>query len=154
MTPRRIVSLVPSLTEALFALGLGDRVVGVRTGDKGIDRNDNRRANFEPGIDLLAKVTVFGEGARGSLVREIEGKLGLYEDSMPPVYETGIKEVLQLPEENYFTTSEGNDIHLMGYPLGMGTPGGGFIYEMKESKIAINADKAQLSKPEIERMVN
>jgi electron-transferring-flavoprotein dehydrogenase len=123
-------------TKVLFDAD-GKTVTGVRTGDKGFDKEGQPKSNFEPGIDLMAKVTVFGEGARGSLVREIEGKLGLYVDGMPPVYETGIKEVIQLPEDNYFTTSEGNDIHVLGYPLGLNTPGGGFIYEMKANKIAI-----------------
>jgi electron-transferring-flavoprotein dehydrogenase len=115
----------------------GRRIAGVRTGDKGFDRDGKPKANFEPGIDLLAKVTVFGEGARGSLMKDISRKLGLSSGKMPQVYETGIREVIQLPEDNYFKTSRGNDIHSMGYPLGFDTPGGGFIYEMKENRIAI-----------------
>jgi electron-transferring-flavoprotein dehydrogenase len=123
--------------EVLFAED-GRTIIGVRTGDKGLDKDGSPKGNFEPGIDLLAKVTVFAEGARGSLVKSIAGKLGLYAGKQPEVYETGIKEVIQLPEgDTYFATSKGNDIHLMGYPLGLGTPGGGFIYEMKENRISI-----------------
>lgn len=115
----------------------GKTIIGVRTGDKGLDKDGSQKANFEPGIDLLAKVTVFGEGARGSLTKEIDKKLGISSDKMPQVYETGIKEVIQLPEDNYFVTSKGNDIHFLGYPLGINTPGGGFIYEMKDNKVSI-----------------
>ena len=116
----------------------GRTIIGVRTGDKGLDKDGSPKGNFEPGIDLLAKVTVFAEGARGSLVKSIAGKLGLYESKLPEVYETGIKEVIQLPEgDTYFSASKGNDIHMMGYPLGMGTPGGGFIYEMKDNRVSI-----------------
>ncbi len=115
----------------------GRRVTGVRTGDQGLDKNGTPKGNFEPGIDLHARVTVFGEGARGSLMKSITEKLGLAAGKMPQVYETGIKEVIQLPEGHYFTTSDGNDIHTFGYPLGMKTPGGGFIYEMQANRVAI-----------------
>lgn len=123
--------------EVLYAED-GRTIAGVRTGDKGLDKDGSPKANFEPGIDLLAKVTVFAEGARGSLVKSMAGKLGLYEGKQPEVYETGIKEVIQLPEgATYFSASKGNDIHMMGYPLGLGTPGGGFIYEMSENRLSI-----------------
>lgn len=112
-------------------------IIGVRTGDKGIGEDGSPKGNFEPGIDLMAKVTVFGEGARGSLVKDIDKKLDIFSGKMPQVFETGIKEVIQLPESNYFTTSKGNDIHTLGYPLGLDTPGGGFIYEMKGNRITI-----------------
>ncbi len=112
-------------------------ICGVRTGDKGIDKDGRPKSNFEPGIDLLAKVTVFGEGARGSLMQDVSKKLDLFGAKMPQVFETGIKEVIQLPEDNYFKHSQGNDIHTLGYPLGLNTHGGGFIYEMKDNKAAI-----------------
>ena len=112
-------------------------ITGVRTGDKGLDKDGRPKSNFEPGIDLMAKVTVFGEGARGSMTQELLQKLNLLPDKMPQVYESGIKEVIQLPENNYFTSSRGNDIHIFGYPLGLDTPGGGFIYEIKDNMVAI-----------------
>jgi electron-transferring-flavoprotein dehydrogenase len=116
----------------------GRTVIGVRTGDKGLDKDGSAKSNFEPGIDLLAKVTVFAEGARGSLVKSMAAALGLYDGKQPDVYETGIKEVIQLPEgPTYFDSSKGNDIHMMGYPLGLGTPGGGFIYEMGNRRLSI-----------------
>lgn len=113
-------------------------IIGVRTGDKGLGPDGQPKSNFEPGIDLKAKVTVFGEGARGSLFKEIDKKLNIMEGKMPQVFETGIEEVIELPEAtNYFKTSRGNDIHLMGYPIGLYTPGGAFIYEMKDNRITI-----------------
>jgi electron-transferring-flavoprotein dehydrogenase len=132
------VNIFPGFSgsQVLYADG-GRRVTGVRTGDQGLDKNGTPKGNFEPGIDLHARVTVFGEGARGSLMKSITEKLGLAAGKMPQVYETGIKEVIQLPEGHYFTTSDGNDIHTFGYPLGMKTPGGGFIYEMSDNRVAI-----------------
>ena len=112
-------------------------IIGVRTGDQGLDKDGQPKSNFEPGIDLMAKVTVFGEGARGSLTKSIEQKLDLFPGKMPQVFESGIKEVIQLPENNYFNSSDANDIHILGFPLGLNIPGGGFIYEMKDNKAAI-----------------
>ena len=123
--------------EVLFAED-GRTIIGVRTGDKGLDKDGSPKGNFEPGIDLLAKVTLLAEGARGSLVKSIAHRLDLYAGQQPEVYETGIKEVIQLPDgDTYFATSKGNDIHMMGYPLGLGTPGGGFIYEMGNNRVSI-----------------
>ncbi len=116
----------------------GRTIIGVRTGDKGLGKEGEQKSNFEPGIDLLAKVTVFAEGARGSLVKSMAEKFGLYSGKIPAVYETGIKEVIQLPDgSTFFSGKAFNDVHLMGYPLGLKTPGGGFIYEMAENRISI-----------------
>ncbi len=115
----------------------GKTITGVRTDDKGIGKDGEPKGNFEPGYDIMAKVTVFGEGARGSLSGAVAEKLGIFSGRMNQVFEIGIKEVIQLPEENYFSRSRGNDIHVMGYPLGFDTPGGGFIYEMKGNRAAI-----------------
>jgi electron-transferring-flavoprotein dehydrogenase len=112
-------------------------IVGVRTGDKGLDKDGNPKDNFEPGIDILSKATVFGEGARGSLMKQIAEKLDIFSEKMPQVFETGIEEVIQLPEDHYFKTSKGNDIHLLGYPLELDTPGGGFIYEMNDNQVTL-----------------
>jgi electron-transferring-flavoprotein dehydrogenase len=133
------VNLFPGFAgkEVLYAED-GSTVIGVRTGDKGLEKDGSPKGNFEPGIDLLAKVTVFAEGARGSLVKSVAAKLDLYAGKQPEVYETGIKEVIQLPTgETYFTHSKGNDLHMMGYPMGLGTPGGGFVYEMAENRLSI-----------------
>jgi electron-transferring-flavoprotein dehydrogenase len=123
-------------TEVLYDAG-GRRVIGVRTGDKGLAHDGQPKATFEAGIDILAKVTVFAEGARGSLTESVARKLDLYAGKLPAVFETGIKEVIQLPEENAFTGQAFNDMHFMGYPLPLSTPGGGFLYEMRDLKVAI-----------------
>lgn len=112
-------------------------ITGVRAGDKGLGKDGSPKSNFEPGIDLMAKVTVFAEGARGSLMKDIAPKMDVFAGKMPQVFETGIKEVIQLPEDNYFTFSKNNDIHTLGYPLGLNTPGGGFIYEMKDNRATL-----------------
>ena len=113
------------------------RLLGVQTGEKGLDINGNRKGAFEPAIDLLAKVTVFGEGARGSLVKELDREMGVSTNSMPQVYETGIKEVIALSDNSGFKAFKGRSLHMLGYPLGLGTPGGGFVYEMKDNRVAL-----------------
>ena len=115
----------------------GKKVMGVRTDDKGLDKEGKPKGNFEPGIDIMAKVTVFGEGARGSLMKELSEKIPIFQGKMPQVFETGIKEVIELSDNNYFADSRGNDIHTLGYPLGLDTAGGGFIYEMKDNRVTL-----------------
>ncbi len=112
-------------------------VVGVRTGDKGLGPDGQPKGNFEPGIDLRAKVTVLGEGARGSLTKQLEHRLNLQDGRLPQVYETGIKEVIELPDNNSLASGPANVMHLMGYPLGIDRCGGGFIYALAANRIAI-----------------
>jgi electron-transferring-flavoprotein dehydrogenase len=123
-------------TEVLYEPD-SDRVIGIRTGDKGIDKDGNQRPNFEPGVDLMAKVTVFGEGPQGSLLREIGKKLGIFADKMPQVFETAIKEVIEIPESNAFNSSATTVVHSFGYPLGLTTKGGGFLYKMKNNRVSL-----------------
>ena len=66
----------------------GSKVIGVKTGDKGIDKHGQRKANFEPGIKIKAKVTVLGEGVRGSLTKALVLKLGLDKAKRPSTYAT------------------------------------------------------------------
>jgi electron-transferring-flavoprotein dehydrogenase len=117
-------------TEILYD---GDRVIGVRTGDKGIDPDGNKKSNFEPGIDLHAKVTVFGEGTRGSLAKELIKKLNLADGKNPQTYVAGVKEVWEVPEGRF---EPGRVVHTMGYPL-KNTYGGGFIYGMKDNMVSV-----------------
>ncbi|MBI3089335.1 MAG: electron transfer flavoprotein-ubiquinone oxidoreductase [Candidatus Tectomicrobia bacterium] len=112
----------------------GERVVGVRTGDKGIDAQGRRRSNFEPGIDLKAKVTVFGEGARGSLTKELVKRLALDSGSSPQLYATGVKEVWEVPAAR---TKPGRVLHTLGYPLQRETFGGGFLYTMAQNLVSV-----------------
>jgi electron-transferring-flavoprotein dehydrogenase len=105
----------------------GDRVIGVRTGDKGVDHNGNPKSNYEPGADLMAKIVVLGEGPRGTLAKQAIPRLGLDDGRQPMVYAAGVKELWQLPDDRY---KAGSVIHTLGYPLPRETFGGGFIYGM------------------------
>lgn len=115
----------------------GRRVTGVRTGDKGVNKDGKPKSNFEPGVDLLAKVTVFGEGPKGSLIREVGKKLGIFAGRMPQVFETAIKEVVEIPASSSFLSSPFTVLHTFGYPLGLNTKGGGFLYRMKANRVSL-----------------
>ena len=112
----------------------GDRVIGVRTGDKGINREGEEKSNYTPGADILAKVTVLGEGARGSLTKKLVEKLGLDKDRNPQVYAAGVKEVWELPKGR---VKPGFVMHTLGYPLPADTFGGGFVYGMQNDLLDI-----------------
>jgi electron-transferring-flavoprotein dehydrogenase len=123
------VNIFPAFPGAEMLYDEQDRVVGVRTGDKGIDREGRRKANFEPGVDLRAKVTVLGEGPRGSLTKQLAARLNLNDGRAPQVYSLGVKELWELPDDRY---PAGRVTHTLGYPSDSRTYGGGWIYGLKD----------------------
>ncbi len=112
----------------------GGRVVGVRVGDKGIDKLGQPKPNYEPGVDVRAKITILAEGPRGTLTKQLAGMFNLYEGRLPQVYSLGVKELWQLPDDRF---PPGTVIHTTGWPLDVDTFGGGFIYGMKDRIIDI-----------------
>jgi len=122
------VNIFPEFPGAEMLFGENDRVVGVRTGDKGIDKEGKQKSNYEPGVDLLAKVTVLGEGVRGSLTKKLVQRLGLDEGREPQVYSLGVKELWELPDGRY---PAGRVTHTLGFPSDQWTYGGGWIYGMQ-----------------------
>ncbi len=111
-----------------------NRVIGVRTGDKGLDHNRQPKANYEPGADILAKVVVLGEGPRGTLAKQAAARLDLEAGREPQAYAAGVKELWQLPDDRF---KAGAVIHTLGYPLPPETFGGGFIYGMRDNVLDI-----------------
>ena len=112
----------------------GNTVTGVRTGDKGIDQSGNPRGNFEPGIDIRAKITILAEGSRGSLTKQLIQRFNLNKESNPQVFAAGVKEIWNVPKEK---NSGGRVIHTMGWPLRNEEFGGGFIYNMADGRVSI-----------------
>src|SRR5438270_4888333 len=122
------INIFPEFPGAEMLYDETDRVLGVRTGDKGIDKEGKRKPNFEPGVDLRAKVTVLGEGPRGSLTKQLTARLNLNAGREPQVYSIGVKELWELPDDRYPT---GRVTHTLGYPSDAQTYGGGWIYGMQ-----------------------
>ena len=109
----------------------GDSVAGVRIGDRGLNRKGNPKSNFDAGIDVLAKITVLGEGPRGTLTRQAEQRLNLNHRRATQIYSIGVKEIWQSSK----SIPPGLVYHTMGYPLGTKEFGGGFIYTMKDNLV-------------------
>jgi electron-transferring-flavoprotein dehydrogenase len=122
--------LIATETPAQVPLVDGERVIGVRAGDKGIDKHGNRKPTYQPGADCLARVTVLCEGPRGTIAKQLEQKLGLTRDRQPQVYATGVKELWEVPAGR---AQKGRVIHTMNWPLPADTFGGGFIYGLSDS---------------------
>src|SRR6202007_875203 len=112
----------------------GDRVIGVQTDDKGIDKQNQPKSNFEPGYDLKAKVTILAEGTRGSLTKELVNKFSLAKDRNPQTYGVGVKELWDVPSGRI---APGEVIYTMGWPLTTKEYGGAWIYGSKDNLVSL-----------------
>ena len=111
----------------------GDGVAGVITDDKGVDKFGKPKANFTPGYELRARVTVLAEGPRGSLTKDLVSRLKL-DGLNPQIYALGIKEIWEVPAGRI---REGYVAHTMGWPLGSSIYGGGWIYGLRENRVSL-----------------
>lgn len=118
---------------AVEVLYEGNKVIGVRTGDKGRDKDGTPKPNFEPGLILKSKMTLFAEGTRGSLFKQHAAQLNLRKGKNPEVFEEGVKEIIQMPAG---TVEAGQVIHTLGFPL-KSSIGGTFIYTLPNDRIVL-----------------
>ena len=109
-------------------------VRGVATGDLGRRKDGQPGPGFQPGMELRAGYTLFAEGCRGQLGKELEEKFRLREGADPQSYAIGIKELWQIKPEKH---QSGLVIHTAGWPLDAHTYGGGFIYQMEDQLISV-----------------
>jgi electron-transferring-flavoprotein dehydrogenase len=114
----------------------GRRVTGVQTRDAGVAKDGRPKPNFQPGMNVEAKVTVFAEGTRGSLTKDLVQALELERPEHPQAYGTGVKELWEVPPERG-AAMLGQVIHTMGAPLGLDGYGGGWIYGQKQNRLSI-----------------
>jgi electron-transferring-flavoprotein dehydrogenase len=112
----------------------GQRVIGVRTGDRGRGKRGEEKGNFEPGVDIHAKVTIFCDGVRGNLTKQLRRHLALGKGREPEQFAIGLKEVWEVPEGRIET---GTVMHTLGYPLRHEEFGGAFIYALPENRLAL-----------------
>ncbi|MDI9605901.1 MAG: electron-transfer flavoprotein:ubiquinone oxidoreductase [Bacteroidota bacterium] len=111
------------------------KVIGAKTIDTGVDQQGNRMENFQEGTPVEAKLTIFAEGSRGSLAKKLIRKFNLDQGRNPQIYSLGCKEVWSVPEGNI---APGEVYNTMGFPASdFGAFGGGFIYGLKENKVAL-----------------
>jgi electron-transferring-flavoprotein dehydrogenase len=111
-----------------------EKVVGVRTDDKGVDKRGEKKSNFEPGYDLKTKVLVLAEGTRGSLTKQLVGRFGLDKDRNPQTYGVGVKELWEVPSGRI---APGEVIYTLGYPLTFHEYGGAWIYGGKNNVVSL-----------------
>ncbi|HET9742928.1 MAG TPA: electron transfer flavoprotein-ubiquinone oxidoreductase [Terriglobales bacterium] len=113
-----------------------DRVLGVQTDDKGLDKQNQPKSNFEPGYNLKAKVTILCEGPRGSLTKQLAGRFQIGSGRNPQTYGVGVKELWELPAGR---VAAGEVIYTMGWPLTRHEFGGGWIYGGKENVVSVGS---------------
>ncbi|MBY5713332.1 NAD(P)/FAD-dependent oxidoreductase, partial [Rhizobium leguminosarum] len=109
-------------------------VIGVATGDMGIEKNGEPGPNYTRGMELLGKYTLIGEGVRGSLAKQLIAKFDLQKDREPQKFGIGLKELWQVKPENH---RPGLVQHSFGWPLGMKTGGGSFLYHLEDNLVAV-----------------
>ena len=112
----------------------GTRIIGVRTGDRGIGKHGEKKPTFEPGVDVHAKVTILTDGVRGNLTKTVVRRLALDDGRLPQVYAIGIKELWEVPKGR---VKPGYVMHTMGYPLRMEEFGGAFLYALQDDLISV-----------------
>ena len=112
----------------------GTRVVGVRTGDRGVGKHGEHKPNYEPGVDIRATVTIFCDGVRGNLTKQLIRRLVLDEGRESEQYAVGLKELWEIPKDRI---APGTVMHTLGYPLRQDEFGGAFIYALPEGQLAL-----------------
>ncbi|BAL27025.1 electron transfer flavoprotein-ubiquinone oxidoreductase [Azoarcus sp. KH32C] len=109
-------------------------VKGVATGDMGVTRDGEQGPAYQPGMELHAKYTLFAEGCRGHLGKQLEAKFNLRNGIDPQTYGIGIKELWEVPAERH---QKGLVVHTAGWPLPSDTYGGGFAYHLDGNLVAV-----------------
>jgi len=109
------------------------RVVGVATGDMGVEKDGSPGGNFQPGMELRATYTLFGEGCRGSLTKQVQAKFGLRDGVDPQTYGLGIKELWEIPRAQH---KPGFIMHTVGWPADSTTYAGSWLYHFGDGLVS------------------
>ena len=127
------VEIFPGFAAAEVLFDEQGAVRGVATGDMGVGRDGHPKQDYQPGMELRARYTLFAEGARGHLTREVIAQFGLDADSAPQVYGLGLKELWDIAPDKH---QPGLVIHTQGWPL-TDAYGGGFLYHQADGQVAL-----------------
>ncbi len=128
------VEVYPGFAGAEVLFDEAGAVKGVATGDMGLNRDGTPGPNHQPGMELHAKYTLFGEGCRGHLGKQLEARFDLRNGADPQTYGIGIKELWEVPAANH---QPGLVVHTAGWPLPSDTYGGGFVYHLEDNLVAV-----------------
>ena len=128
------VEIYPGFAAAEVLYHDDGSVKGVATGDMGLDKDGQPTDNHQPGFELHAKQTIFAEGCRGSLTKELFERFNLREGADPQTFGLGIKELWEIAPENH---TPGKIVHTIGWPLDSATYGGTFVYHLEDNQVAV-----------------
>ncbi len=129
------VEIFPGFPAAEILYNDDGSVKGVATGDMGVARDGSHKPDYMPGMELHAKYTLFAEGARGHLTKQLKSKYDLERDCQPQVYGIGMKELWDIEPEKH---KPGRVIHTQGWPLSESESwGGGFLYHQANGQVAL-----------------
>ena len=128
------VEVFPGFPAAEVLYDESGAVRGVATGDMGIAKDGSQKDSYAPGMELVAKYTLFAEGCRGSLSQELMAKFNLRDGVDPQVYGIGIKELWQIPKAQH---QRGLVIHSQGWPLPNDVGGGSFLYHFGDDLVSV-----------------
>ena len=128
------VDLFPGFAAAEILYDDNGAVKGVATGDMGVARDGSHTAHYQPGMELLARYTVFAEGSRGQLGRELIERYNLDAGRDPQSYGIGIKEMWEVDPSQ---SKPGLVVHTAGWPLDADTYGGSFLYHLKDNIVVV-----------------
>jgi electron-transferring-flavoprotein dehydrogenase len=128
------IEVYPGFAGAEILFDDNGAVKGVATGDMGLTREGEQGPNYQPGMELHAKYTLFAEGCRGHLGKQLEAHFELRKDCDPQTYGIGIKELWEVPAEAH---QPGLVVHTAGWPMDNATYGGGFVYHLEDNLVAI-----------------
>jgi len=128
------VEIYPGFAAAELIYDDRDRVTGVATGDMGVLKDGTHGPAYERGMALLGKYVLFGEGARGSLSKQLIAKYDLAKDASPQKYGIGMKELWEVQPEKH---KQGLVQHSLGWPLKTNTDGGSFIYHLEDNQVYV-----------------
>ena len=128
------VEIYPGFAAAEVLYGANGEVVGVATGDMGLGKDGKPKDSFTRGMELRAKYTLFAEGARGSLTKQLIAKFALDAKSEPAKFGIGLKEVWQIDPAKH---QKGMIQHSFGWPLDLKTGGGSFLYHYDDNLVAV-----------------
>ena len=128
------VEIYPGFAAAEILYDDAGAVRGVATGNMGVGRDGQPTENFQPGMELLAKYTLFAEGSRGHLGRQLIARFALDKDCDPQSYGIGIKELWEVQPSKH---RKGLVVHTAGWPLDADTYGGSFLYHFGDNKVAV-----------------
>ena len=129
------VMVFPGFPAAAVLFDEPGAVTGVVTQDMGIAEDGSQKGDYQPGMEIHAKYTLFAEGARGNLTKKMKAKYDLEADCEPQVYGLGIKELWDIDPAKH---EPGRVIHTQGWPLSeTGTWGGGFLYHQANGQVAL-----------------